>query len=166
MKLFDIIRANDNVRRRLVQTILLNAYILQKTEFKSRREAEYLSICTLLDSLRTQTGGKNARDILIMIVKRAYPQHLRDVLEFSDWLSGDRRLGPQEEAAMEKRHAKNPLAGSSDMPKLGVIIGNAKQALIARRSRELDRGVRVALGNCKAQQARDGREDSDQPNKG
>ena len=94
MRLFDILRANDNIRRRLVQTILLNAYIIQKTEFKSRREAEYLSICTLLDSLRTQTGGANARAILIMIVERAYPQHLRDVLEFSDWQSGRRKLGP------------------------------------------------------------------------
>ena len=111
MRLFDIIRANDNVRRRLVQTILLNAYIIQKTEFKSRREAEYLSICTLLDSLRTQTDGENARAILIMIVERAYPQHLRDVLEFSDWLSGRRKLGPQEEATMERRHAKGPWLG-------------------------------------------------------
>ena len=149
MRLFDIIRANDNVRQRLVQTILLNAYIIQKTESKSRREAEYLSICTLLDSLRTQTGGENAHDILILIVERAYPQHLRDVLEFSDWLSGERKLGPQEEAAMERRHAKSPSAGPNAMPKLGVIGGNAKRALIAKGSRELDREVGVALGNCK-----------------
>jgi hypothetical protein len=162
MRLFDIIRANDNLRRRLVQTILLNAYIIQKTEFKSRREAEYLSICTLLDSLRTQTGGENARAILITIVERAYPQHLRDVLEFSDWLSGRRKLGPQEEAAMERRHAKSPLAGSNDMPKLGVIGGNAKRALIAIAGLGLEDGPAPLA----VKQARDGREDSGQPNKG
>jgi hypothetical protein len=150
MGLFDFLRANDNVRRRLVKTILLNAYIIQKTEFKSRREAEYLSICTLLDSLRTQPGGENARDILMTIVERAYPQHLRDVLEFSSWVSGERKLGPQEEAAMERRHAKSPLAESNDMPKPGVMGGNAKRALITKRPRELGREVRVALGNCKA----------------
>ena len=150
MRLFDIIRAKDNVRRRLVQTIRLNTYIIQKTESKSCREAEYLAICTLLDSLRTQTGGENARDILIAIVKRAYPQHLQDVLEFSGWRSGERKLGPQEEAAMERRHAKSPSAGPDAMPKLDVIGGNAKRALIAKGSRELDREVRIALGDCKA----------------
>jgi len=36
------------------------------------------------------------------------------------------------------------------MPKLDVIGGNAKRALIAKGSRELDREVRIALGNCKA----------------
>ena len=150
MRLFDIIRANDDVQRRLVQTLLLNAYFIQETEFKSRREAEYLSICSLLDSLRTQTGGEKARDTLMMIVERAYPQHLRDVLEFSGWLSGERKLGPQEEAAMERRHAKSPSVGPNATPKLGVIGGNAKRALTAEKSRELDREVRVVLANCKA----------------
>jgi hypothetical protein len=162
MRLFDILRANDNVRRRLVQTILLNAYIIQKTESKSPREAEYLSICTLLDSLRAQTGGANARAILIMIVERAYPQHLRDVLEFSDWLGGGRKLRPQEEAAMERRHAKSPLAGSNDMSKRGVIGGNAKRPLIAIAGLGLEDGP----AHLAVKQARDGREDSDQSNKG
>jgi hypothetical protein len=148
MRLFDIIKANDDVQRRLVQTILLNAHIIQKAESKSLREAEYLSICSLLASLRTQTGGENARDILMMIVERAYPQHLRDVLEFSGWLSGERKLGPQEEAAMERRHAKS--VGPNATPKPGVIGDNAKTALTAKRSRELDREVRVVLANCKA----------------
>ena len=150
MRLFDILRANDDVRRRLVQTILLNAYIIQKTESKSRQEAEYLAICTLLDSLRTQKGGENARNILMAIVKKAYPQHLRDVLEFSGWRSGERKLGPQEEAAMERRHAKSPSAGPDAMPKPDVMGGNATRPLIEKRSRELDCEVQVALGNCKA----------------
>jgi len=40
----------------------------------------------------------------------------------------------QEEAAMERRHAKSPSVGPNATPKLGAIGDNAKRALIAKRS--------------------------------
>ncbi len=91
VRFLSIVNAKDTIERRLNRTILFNAGIIRRSEGRSRSEAEYLSICTLLDSLRTQPDGENVRERLVTIVERAYPRHLWDVLDYCACKSGEQR---------------------------------------------------------------------------
>ena len=88
MWLFRITEAEDTLKQRLVQTIFFNSIIIQMTEGRSFSEAEYLSICTLLDSLRAQVGDADAVKIVMPIVETEYPWHLEKVIEYSARVSG------------------------------------------------------------------------------
>jgi hypothetical protein len=85
LRLTNILHAEDSIERRLYKIIRFNARIIRKVEGKSRDDAVYWAIRTLLDSLRTQ-GSPDGRRIVTGIVEKCYPQHLKNILRYSEWL--------------------------------------------------------------------------------
>ncbi len=112
MGLFDFLKPNANAERSLCDSIQHNADIIEKSEGKDRKKAEYLSICTLLDDLRPRERGEEGRRLTMVIVARDYPHLLNDVVRYSEWASGKLQLSPTEEAVMATRHSPSPSATS------------------------------------------------------
>lgn len=59
----------------LAEMIVHNAEYIQRTEGRSRKDAEYLAICTLLNDLsRRPNGEQGCRDVMTL-VHRNYRVH-------------------------------------------------------------------------------------------
>jgi hypothetical protein len=54
----------------IIESIRRNADLIQKSEGKGCSEADYLSICALLDDLRSRVRGDEGRRLLMVIVAR------------------------------------------------------------------------------------------------
>ena len=106
MGLFDFLKPKNKTEQIMIESIRNNADLIQKSEGKGRSEAEYLSICTLLDDLRSRVRGDEGRKLVMVIVARDYPYLLDDVVRYSEWARGKLKLSPDDEAAMEKRRPR------------------------------------------------------------
>ncbi len=58
MGLFDFLRAKNNTTQMLLDLIVYNADIIEKNEGKSRKDAEYLAICMIIDDLSQRPNGR------------------------------------------------------------------------------------------------------------
>src|SRR5260370_31173809 len=85
MRVFEILKATDSTEQRMIKTIRFDARVIQRAEGRSRAEAEYWSIRTLLDSLRAQERREDVARIVMKIVEKRYPQHLQTILSYSAW---------------------------------------------------------------------------------
>jgi hypothetical protein len=125
MKIFGFGKTKS--QKQLADMIAHNADIIQRTEGKSRKDAEYLSICTLLDDLSQRSNGSTGWRETMALVQADYPQHLNDVMTYVGWSSGQLKLNSEAEAALKKRHAKggpitmDQLSGLSEY-EIGQII--------------------------------------------
>ncbi len=106
MGLFDFLKPKDDTKRMLLDLIKHNADIIEKTEHKSRGDAEYLAICLIIDDLSKRTGGRAGYQKMMEILDTDYPQHVNEVLLYVGWSIGKLHLTPEAEAALRARHGK------------------------------------------------------------
>ena len=85
MRVFEILKATDSAEQRIIKTIRFDARFMRRVEGRSRAEAEYWSIRTLLDSLRAQQCGDDGARIVMKVVEERYPQHLQNILRYAAW---------------------------------------------------------------------------------
>jgi len=85
MKVFELLKATDSAEQRIIKTIRFDARVMRRVEGRSRAEAEYWSIRTLLDSVRAQERGEDGARIVMKIVEKRYPQHLQNILRYAAW---------------------------------------------------------------------------------
>jgi hypothetical protein len=72
----------DKGKNLLRDIIEFNADLIEKDEGKSRLEAEYRSICLLLDDLYKRLHSKNDRLTVMDMLKNEYSHHHNDVLAY------------------------------------------------------------------------------------
>ncbi|MFZ1989934.1 MAG: hypothetical protein WAW96_09200 [Alphaproteobacteria bacterium] len=106
MGLLDILKLGDRDRQMLAEHIDYNAGIIQKNEGKSRKDAEYLAICLVLDDLQSRPNGKPGYLKVMSLLKGPLHEHLNDVMTYLMWSNGRIHLKPDAEAALRARHAK------------------------------------------------------------
>ena len=106
MGLFDIFKPKPSKDALLKDMIAHNAMIILTTEEKTQAEAEYLSICLLIDDLSARPNGREGYKQIMIILERNFPQHSGDVITYVGWSTGKLKLKPEAEAALRGRHAK------------------------------------------------------------
>ena len=107
MALFNFGKPKPSPDKMLVDLIEHNADQIVATEGKTRDEATYLSICLVLDDLKTRpNGAAGHKAIMDMLLMGQYQKHTNDVLTYLAWSSGEIKLKPEYEAALIKRHQK------------------------------------------------------------
>ncbi len=106
MGLFDFLKPRDDTKRMLLDLITHNADLIEKTERRSRGDAEYLAICLIIDDLSKRAGGRAGYQKMMAILQTDYPQHLNEVLLYVGGSIGKLHLTPEAESALRARHAK------------------------------------------------------------
>ena len=96
-------RKND---RLLEELILHNTDIIERDEGKTHAEAEYLSICLIIDDLSRRPNGRAGYLEIMKILQTEYPQHFNDVITYVGWSTGQLPLTTEAEVAIKRRHAK------------------------------------------------------------
>jgi hypothetical protein len=107
MGLFNILKPKKSGRQLLLDGISHNADVIERTEGKSRKDAEYLAICTLIDDLSKRPNGRQGYLEVMEILKTRYPEHLNDVITYVGWSTGKLVFKPEFEEALRKRHARS-----------------------------------------------------------
>ena len=93
-------------RKILLDLITHNADMIEKEEGRTREDAEYLSICLVLDDLATRPSGQKGHQIVMDILSNEYLQHRNDVMTYLAVQSGMINLKPEAEEALMRRHQK------------------------------------------------------------
>lgn len=106
MGLFDLFKKKSDPRRGLIDLLIYNTDIIERTEKKSRGDAEYLAICLILDDLANRPNGRVGHQEMMNIIQESYPQHFNDVITYLAWSSGKIILKREAEAALRKRHSR------------------------------------------------------------
>lgn len=94
-------------RNLLLGTIRHNADIIERDEKRSRKDAEYLAICLVLDDLAKRPNSQSAHRIVMDILLREYSEHHSDVMTYLAMKSGKVKLKPEFEQQILKRHRKS-----------------------------------------------------------
>lgn len=109
MSIFDLIFGNKD-RKNMLGHIEHNANLIENDESRTRLDAEYLSICLILDDLANRPDGKKGHQLVMEILSKEYSQHHNHVMTYLAVQSGIITLKPDAEAALMKRH-QNPVRG-------------------------------------------------------
>lgn len=88
----------------LVEHIVYNANIIIKKEHKTKKEANYLTICALYDDLIQKNNQKGIND-LIQIIKSIYPELLNEITTYIAWnYEPNLKFKKEFNKRMKKRH--------------------------------------------------------------
>ena len=96
----------DKDREMLLGMINHNVDVIEKEEGRSRIDAEYLSICLLLDDLTKRENGQKGHQLIMDILLKEHTQHHNDVLTYLAVKSGAIKLKPEFEKQLIERHSK------------------------------------------------------------
>lgn len=116
MGLFDFLRPKDQSLELLRGMVTHNVDIIQKNEGKSRKDAEYIAFCMIIDDLHKRPNGREGYAKLMDILKADYPQHLNDVIIYVAWSTGKLQFKPEAEAEMKRRLGKTQPAPEPAQP--------------------------------------------------
>lgn len=105
MGLFDSLFGNKE-KKLLRELIEHNADMIEKDEGRTRHDAEYLSICLVLDDLATRPHGVKGHKIIMDMLSNEYSHHHNDVITYLAVSRGKIKLKPEAEEALMKRHQK------------------------------------------------------------
>jgi hypothetical protein len=94
----------DKDREMLLGMINHNADIIVKDEGRSRIDAEYLSICLILDDLATRENGQKGQRLIMDMLLKEFAQHHNDVMTYLAVKSGAIKLKPEFEQQLIERH--------------------------------------------------------------
>jgi hypothetical protein len=107
MALFDFLKRKPAPNNLLARLIEDNADHVVQTEGKDRKEATYLSICLLLDDLKTRPNGKEGyQEVMNLLLTGQYQEHMNDIMTYLAWSTGKLKYKPEFEAELIKRHQK------------------------------------------------------------
>ncbi|GJQ58445.1 MAG: hypothetical protein D8M57_14550 [Candidatus Scalindua sp. AMX11] len=93
-------------KKMLLELVEHNADMIEKDEGRTRTDAEYLSICLVLDDLATRPNGNKGYKIIMDMLQNEYSQHHNDVFTYLAVKSGKIKLKPEADEALMKRHQK------------------------------------------------------------
>ena len=110
---------NDSTGQLLLDSVVYNADIIERTEGKTRHDAEYLALCALIDDLRTRERGSTGIRKLQEVVAIAFPQHSRDLAIYIDWADGKARIDEKALTDLLKRHRYSESSGPSEVYRAG-----------------------------------------------
>ncbi len=96
----------DKFRKMLLELIEYNADAIEKDEGRTRVDAEYLSICLVLDDLATRPNGLKGHQAVMDMLSNEYSEHHNDVMTYLVVKSGKVILKPEAEEALIKRHQR------------------------------------------------------------
>jgi hypothetical protein len=103
MRLFRWSRPRQEARRLLAELVTQQAARLQ-AQGKSRQEAEYLALCSVIDDLNKQPDGARAYRTMLQMLEQEYRDQLDEVITYIAWSRGRLALNPQREEALKQRH--------------------------------------------------------------
>lgn len=103
----DVTEANAR-RRSMLDLIRQNADRIQHTEGRTRKDAEYLAICVLVDDLATRPNGATGHRLVMDILTKEYHEHHNEVLTYIAIKSGVIKLKPDAEQRWIERHQVRP----------------------------------------------------------
>jgi hypothetical protein len=106
MGLLDLVKLGDRDKRMLAEHIAHNADVIEKSEGKTRKDAEYLAICLILDDLQTRPKGRSGYLKVMDLLRGRYHEHHNDVITYLAWSNDRIHLKPDAEAALRNRHEK------------------------------------------------------------
>jgi len=92
-------------REYLLNIIANNANTIRQNESKPFREAEYLSICCLLDGLRTRSDGLGYFSVVIDILAKEHSQYQADAWMFLSVITGEQALTELAQAEFIQHHS-------------------------------------------------------------
>jgi len=75
-----------------------------ETEHKTRPEAEYLAICSIVDELNEPPRPMARAEAFIRLMATRYPAHRDEVMIYMAWKSGVIEIGPDRRKAVIARH--------------------------------------------------------------
>ena len=94
----------DNDRKELFDLIEYKAEIVMKKEDRTRKEAQYLAICLVLDALTGRSNGQKKIMLVIDMLNKEFSHHYVDVMTYLAIKSGRTTLQPEVEAVFMKPH--------------------------------------------------------------
>ena len=106
MGLFDLFKQKKTGKQLLTDLIVHNADIIERNEGRSRKDAEYLAICMIIDDLRNRPNGRKGYLEIMEILRGTYQEHFNDVITYVGWSTGQLVFKPEGEEALRKRHTK------------------------------------------------------------
>ena len=93
-------------KKMLYELIEHNADMIEKDEGRTRHDAEYLSICLVLDDLANRPNGAKGYKVIMDMLSNEYSQHHNDVITYLAVSTGKIKLKPEAEEELMKRHKK------------------------------------------------------------
>ena len=93
----------DRQKKELLDLIQHNTDMIMKKEGRTRHDAEYITICYILNDLADRTNGSKGREIIMEMLLNEYSQHHSDVMTYLAVTSGQITLSPEAEEAFIKR---------------------------------------------------------------
>jgi len=96
----------DKGRTMLFDLIKHNADVIERDEGRTRKDAEYLAICLVLDDLATRSNGQKGHRVVMTILANEYQQHQMDVMTYLGMKAGLLKLKPEIEQQILERHKK------------------------------------------------------------
>lgn len=104
MSLFNNFFQRNNERQMLLESINYNIESISKSEGRSRKDSEYLAICTLLTDLSSRTNGQSGWKLTMDILQKELNEHHTDVLMFLTWKAGKYHFKQEAEQEIINRH--------------------------------------------------------------
>lgn len=90
----------------LLDLIRHNADVIQRSEGRTRKDAEYLAICLALDDLAQRENGQEGHKKVMEILQSEFSEHQSDVMVYLAYTRMDLPLKPDAEAALQARHRR------------------------------------------------------------
>ncbi|KRA70690.1 hypothetical protein ASD78_17805 [Lysobacter sp. Root667] len=94
----------DKGRATLLDLIMHNADVIERSEGRTRKDAEYLAICLVLDDLAQRENGQEGHKKVMEILKSEFSEHQSDVMVYLAYTRMDLPLKPEAETAFQARH--------------------------------------------------------------
>jgi len=140
----------DKEREMLLGMIRHNADMIIEDEGKSKNDAEYISICMLLDDLTTRENGHKGQRLVMDILLKEYVQHHNDVITYLAVKSGVIKLKPEAEQQLTERHKKATKCPTESPLHLNYsnvekFLADARACLNDRDGPEFVAGIRLAF---------------------
>lgn len=105
-------RGDDDRRSILRDGIETTAEVIERDEGRSRQDAVFLAIVTLLDDLKVKPNGQDGARLTVDLVRTEYPDHFNDVLMYLGWRDGMLHLKPEVEAKLIERLSNKSESGT------------------------------------------------------
>ncbi len=99
-------KPKNKERVMLADLLSHNADIIEKSEGRSRNDAEYLAACLIIDDLSSRPNGQSGYKTMMEILQTDYPQHFNDVITYVAWSTGKLQFKPEFDEALRERHRK------------------------------------------------------------
>lgn len=146
MGFFDLFKTGAKTGHSLAELVEHNAKIIQRDEGRSRKDAQYLAICLVIDDLKGRSNGQKGIQEIMTLLQGVFREHQNDVMTYLAWTSGEIVLKPDAERALRDRHAKGE--GSSKSEAARRFAEEDRQPLLTQRFEDRRRLMMQQSSEC------------------